>query len=71
LILFIRRAADPSLQDSAGNTPAHLAAMQGHLLVLTALVKVSKTLHDRATSGLCVGLQYQDRHTREMTCPSA
>jgi hypothetical protein len=35
-----RRAANPSVCDAAGNTPGHLAAMHGHLLVLTELVKV-------------------------------
>lgn len=36
-----RRSADPCTCDAAGNTPGHLAAMHGHWLVLTELVKVS------------------------------
>lgn len=36
-----RRHADPSAVDAAGNTPGHLAAMHGHVVLLSELIKAS------------------------------
>lgn len=39
--MYCRHHADPTAVDSAGNTPGHLAAMHGHLVVLAELIKVT------------------------------
>ena len=35
-----RRGADIDAEDMAGNSPAHLAAARGHMLLLSALLQV-------------------------------
>lgn len=38
-----RHGADIDAEDLAGNSPAHMAAAQGHLALLSALLQVLRT----------------------------
>ena len=55
-----RHGADARAETFNGNTPAHLAAERGHLLVLTALLQVGAQCHSqpfaKVTSRRCCSL---------------
>lgn len=42
--LLLAHGADVQAEDFKGNTPVHIAASQGHILLLTKLLQVCKAL---------------------------
>ena len=42
--LLLAYGADVKAEDFKGNTPVHIAASQGHILLLTKLLQVCKAL---------------------------
>jgi ankyrin repeat protein len=48
-----RHGADIDAEDLAGNSPAHMAAAQGHLPLLSALLQVLRTCKPDALRAYC------------------
>ena len=52
--LLLAHGADVQAEDFKGNTPAHIAASHGHILLLTKLLQVCKALSVLSHRSTCM-----------------